>query len=121
MRIKDRVIPWIIQKDQPAFVRMQRLYAAHPRLSFAQDFADYAMRGYVRISPTAMAFARPCHDEEGDYWFIRSAIGPLAEVMGMLPYHLPRIAWCRNDDGVIRIWKTDRLKQLVELKQKEQE
>ena len=116
MRIADTIIrPIALSGEVPAFRVMQAMYEAFndESLKFWDDFSDYCLTGYVRISPTAMAFAKPCRDDEGDYWFIRAAVGPLSEVLLMLPFFLPRIAWCRNNDGVIRMYKTERLAKLA--------
>lgn len=116
MRIGQTLIrPLILRGDYSAFELMRLMYQAFndEHLKFWDDFFDYSENGFVRISPTAMAFAKPCRDEEGDYWFIRAAVGPLPELMAMLPSYLPRIAWCRNNDGITRMYKTDRLAKLA--------
>lgn len=112
----------MMRGEHSGFELMQKLYEEFKDtgMDFCQDFREYAYNGYIRMSPTAMALARPCRDEEGDYWFIRAAVGPLPEVMAMLPGYLPRIAWCRNNDGIIRMYKTDRLFRLA-IKQLEKE
>ena len=116
MRIGNILIrPLMLRREQPAFFLMQQMYEEFkdPKLNFWDDFADYALNGFIRISPTAMALARPCNDKDGDYWFIRAAVGPLHEVLCMLPYYLPRISWCRENDGIIRMYSTNRLAELV--------
>ena len=116
MRIGQTLIrPLVLRGEYCAFDLMQMMYDAFKdeQFTFWKDFYDYSHNGFVRISPTAMAFAKPCRDEEGDYWFIRAAVGPLPEVMAMLPGYLPRISWCRNNDGVVRMYKTDRLIKLA--------
>jgi hypothetical protein len=78
-------------------------------MNFEDTLIDYMRNGWVRTSPTAMALAKPCRDKEGNYWFIYAAVGPLAELMSMLPSYLPRIAWARDNDGVVRKYRTERL------------
>lgn len=114
MRIPDQLVYPVVlipPERQCAFEQMRRLYQSwgDQQLKFWNDFFDYSENGFVRISPTAMAFGKPCRDKEGDYWFIRAAVGPLFELLAMLPSYLPRIMWCRNNDGVLRIYKTERL------------
>jgi hypothetical protein len=113
MRIPDRVIYGVDLRNgnMSAFEAMRRLYASFndAKVNFWQDFFDYAENGFVKISPTAMAFAKPCRDEKGEYWFIRAAVGPLPEVLNMLPSFLPRIIWCRNNEPILREYKTERL------------
>lgn len=114
MRIPDQLIyPLILTpEDKPcAFEQMRRLYQTFkdPKLKFWVDFFDYSENGYVWITPTAMAFAKVCRDGQGDYWFVRAAVGPLLELLMLMPTFLPRVVWCRDNDGVLRIWKTERL------------
>ena len=116
MRIGQTIVrPLVMRGEHPAFRLMQLMYELFndENAKFWNDFADYALNGYVRISPTAMAFAKPCRDEEGEYWFIRAAIGELPELLAMLPSYLPRICFCRNNSGELRMYKTDRLIKLA--------
>ena len=117
MRIGQEVVrPLVLKGEHSAFRLMQLMYEAFndEKLKFWDDLAYYCENGFVRISPTAMAFGNPCRDEDGNYWFIRAAVGSLPEVLMMLPWYLPRICWCRNNDGVLRMYRTDRLIKLAE-------
>lgn len=114
MRIPDQMIFPVIMlppEEVCAFEQMRRLYQSFndPKVKFWEDFFHYSEHGYVRISPTAMAFAKPCRDKDGEYWFIRAAVGPILELLAMLPSYLPRIMWCRNNEPTLRIYKTERL------------
>jgi len=116
MRTDVKVVyPVMLRGEECAFERMRKLYQTFndPRLRFWEDFFEYSENAFVRISPTAMAFAKPCRDEKGDYWFIRAAVGPLLELLAMLPGYLPRIAWVRNNEEVIRMYRTERLFKLA--------
>ena len=113
-----------------AFDRARAFYAQfanHPdpkkRLCFEDDLLEYMRRGWVKCSPTAIAFARVINiaPEETKLvepaWFIRFALGPLDEVLGMLPFYLPRIVWCRNNEGpgfgTLKNYSTERLFKLT--------
>jgi hypothetical protein len=110
----------LLGENTSAFEQMRRLYDSFnqaierqggqaKKLSFWGDFFDYAENGYVHISPTAMAFAKPCRDEKGEYWFIRAGVGPLPELLAILPSYLPRIMFCRNNEETLREYRTERL------------
>ena len=119
MRTQVNIVhPLILRGESSAFERMERMYAEYndPALNFWKDLLDYAENGFVRISPTSMALAKPCRDERGEYWFIRAAVGNLDELVSILPGFLPRIMWCRRNDGVIREYKTETLLRKVAAK-----
>ena len=116
MRIGQELIrPVMLQGGTCAFDVMQLMYKAFndPRMDFASDLLDYARHGFVRISVSSMALAKVCRDGQGNYWFIRSAVGNLLELINMLPFFLPRIAWCRNNEKVLRMYDTRMLFKIV--------
>ena len=115
----------ILRTGKSAFELMREAYGKWNRpnweMIFEDDLIDYALNGFVRISPTAMFMAKICRDEKGDYWFVRCAVGSLLELLASAPVYLPRIKWCRRNDGVMREYRTDRLYKLAYAKMKERE
>ena len=99
--------------DISAYDMMQAMYlgmnTTERPMNFEDDLIEYMRNGYVLTSPTAMALFRPCRDEEGSYWFVQAAIGGLGELLAMMPAYLPQIAWARDNDGVVRKYRTERL------------
>ena len=102
-----------------AFDRARAFYAPfenHPdpdkRLCFEDDVAEYLRFGFVVSRPTCFAMAKVINiaPEETNLvepaWFIRFAVGSLEEVLTLLPVALPKIVWCRRNDGKLRIYKT---------------
>ena len=69
----------------------------------------YTMYGYTITSPDYLAFARPCREsnheefsEDGhDAWFIELVVGNgrIDELLGKIPFPLPRIGWKRGFKG----------------------
>lgn len=120
MRIGQTIIrPLVLEGKMTAWDIMQALYQQFPALSFEDDLIEYARKGFVRISPTSMAFAKIARDEHGEYWFIRAAVGNLIELLCMLPAYLPRIAWCRNADNEIRMYRTEQLIRIATRKERQ--
>jgi len=105
----------VLRGEKSAYEIMRLMYQAFndEQFNFWDDFFDYAHNGFVYISPTAMCFAKACRDDEGDYLFVRAAVGPLCECLAQIPKYLPRIAFCRNNDGQVRMYKTERLVRLA--------
>lgn len=126
MKLPTAFIQPIFFPTQRAFDRARQFYAPfenHPapekRLCFADDLLEYHRFGWVKSSPTSFAMARVINiAPEGSKlvepaWFIRMAVGNMKEILDMLPGYLPKILWCRNNDGVLRIYSTERLVSLA--------
>lgn len=91
------------------FSRIQRLYTMH---------------GYTITSPDYIAFARPCREsnheeftEDGhDAWFIELVVGNgrIDELLGKIPFPLPRIGWRRGLKGKdnVRFYDLAKLKKI---------
>jgi len=69
----------------------------------------YTMYGFTFTSPDYIDFIRPCkeakweafNEAENDAWFVELVVGhgKIEKLIGMLPYHLPRIGWQRHLKG----------------------
>jgi hypothetical protein len=74
--------------------------------SWREDLEAHLLNGYVFSTPTLFAMGRPVPRgvdvygpwrtwpvEESDSWFVWCAVGPLAELLKVLPHDLPWISW----------------------------
>jgi hypothetical protein len=89
-----------------------------PQVSFEDDLAHYLAYGVMISTPTCFALLKMIEDLEdpkkGPAWFIRMAVGRLDELLYHLPYHFPRIYWCRGKKGDLRI-RSYSLKRFMQL------
>lgn len=103
-------------------------YAAHG-LDFGEDLVAYLRNGFVFATPDHLILGRPIATKQGtawladysqaDAWFVKYATGTdLPRIIGMMPFPLPFLAWGRffkgKDDDSIRIYRTDRVRQLIQ-------
>jgi hypothetical protein len=80
---------------------------------FIADLIDYLFLGFVVARPTCFGMAKIIRMDDGPAWYVRVAVGDLRELLDALPCYLPRIAFCRRNDGRMRVYPLDRLQQLV--------
>lgn len=101
-RVPDRAVQ-TLQCPWNAFKEAARHYESFKELDFAEDLFEYLRNGYVISTPTAFGLFRPIEWNGKRGWFVRYAIGNLAECITHFPCPLDFIAFCRNNDGVLRI------------------
>jgi hypothetical protein len=89
-------------------------------VSFEEDLVDYLKNGFVVSRPTCFGMAKIINladqskAEDGrskidPAWFVRIGVGDLRELLDSLPGYLPKIAFCRRNDGRMRVYPLDRL------------
>lgn len=98
------------------YLPFEQLPKDDPRyLCFESDLVEYLRFGHVASGPDYFAFARVINIAPEDSnlvepaWFIRFALGPLERVLKALPFYLPKIVWCRDNDGKLKIYSTKQL------------
>jgi hypothetical protein len=84
-------------------------------VSFADDVAYYMIHGTVISRPDLFGMAlivdiAPEGQRPEPAWFVRMAVGELGELLEMLPVPLPKICFCRRNDGRMRMYSLERLK-----------
>ncbi len=113
------------------------------QVDFWSDFADYLATGVVISTQESFLMAKVIQlgsvagtDGSGDganagygtgangagysrngdgghAWFVRVAVGRLDQLAALMPFYLPRIAFCRRNDGRVRVVDTDRFMRRV--------
>lgn len=85
------------------------------KVSFEEDVAFYLDSGVVISMPTCFGLARviKAPDTNEPAWFIRMAAGRLDELLYRLPFALPKICFCRRNDGRLRTYSLERMMQLT--------
>jgi hypothetical protein len=101
-RIPDTEVEWI-KFPENAFREAQADYQRFSGIDFADDLLDYLEHAFVVSRPNLFAMARPIEFRGKRGWFIRYAIGNLLELVTVLPCPLEFIAFCRDNDGIMRI------------------
>lgn len=101
-RIPDTELRWVNFLGN-AFREAQADYAAYSGIDFADDLLDYLEHAFVVSRPNLFAMARPVEFRGKRGWFIRYVRGNLLELLTVLPCPLEFIAFCRNNDAVMRI------------------
>src|SRR5215813_11470146 len=83
--------------------------------SLEEDIAHYLAYGLVLSIPTCFVMLKAIIDPKTKQpaWFIRMAVGRLDELFYHLPYYLPRMCFCRRNDGRLRSYSTERMMQLT--------
>ena len=76
---------------------------------FEQDVAEYLSSGCVLSYPHLFALARMIELNKEPAWFIRIAVGRLPDLLATLPWHTKKIAFCRRNDGRMRVYSLERL------------
>lgn len=83
-------------------------------VSFIDDLKDYLATGVVISMPSCFGMAKIIELPSGEpAWFVRMAAGDLPELLGRLPGYLPKICFCRRNDGRLRIYSLERIAQLA--------
>jgi hypothetical protein len=93
--------------EHSAFDLAQFFYAHHPDLNFADDLVDYLRTGFVLSHHDLFAMAKPIEHDGRRGWFIRYAGGNMQKLLAYLPCKLDFIAFCRENDGNLRIVEWD--------------
>ena len=80
-----------------------------------EDIGHYMVYGLVLSIPSCFALLKEieCPKTGQPAWFIRMAVGRIDELLSHLPYQLPRICFCRRNDGVLRSYRLERLRYLT--------
>jgi hypothetical protein len=81
---------------------------------FELDVADHLLNGVVISRPDLFGMAKivniaPEGEKVEPAWFVRMSVGHLPELLRNLPVHLPKICFCRRNDGRVRVYSLDRL------------
>ena len=106
--------PLVLRGEHSAFDLARLFYAQYANLNFEDDLIDYMRNGFVTVRPHLFGmFKAIIHDGER-IWFIRIAVGNIMELLACLPCMLPKLAYCRNNQGdKMVVVSTDRLIQLA--------
>ena len=78
-----------------------------PPLSFWDDFWDYMEHGFVACRPRLFAMVKVMNRDGRQGWFIRYAVGPIEELISCIPFPLEFVAFCRDNDHILRICRWD--------------
>lgn len=111
MIIPDETVQ-CVQIPGSAYAYARLHYLTFPRCTFEDDLLDYLKNGFVVSRPNLFAMAKVIvHPRNPSVaaWFIRYACGETRYLIDVLPFWLDWIVWCRNDDGRLRIYRTERL------------
>jgi hypothetical protein len=108
-----------------AFDAARAFYEQHSELDFADDLLEYARNGFVVIRPNLFVIGKIINvgrnGTRQPAWFVRCAVGHVAELLTTMPVYLPWIAFCRNNDHKVRVCSTERMAQLAAAMIKKQE
>jgi hypothetical protein len=79
-------------------------------LRFWRDCYDYFRNGFVCIRPNLFAMVKVVQFEGERIWHIQIAVGDLMELLAVLPFYLPKICFCRNNNvDQMRVVRTEYL------------
>lgn len=83
-------------------------------LCFIADLTDHLFTGIVICRPDLFGMAKIIELPGGERaWFVRMAVGPLTRLLDCLPCRLPKICFCRRNDGRVREYSLERLRVLA--------
>ena len=88
-------------------------------VSFLADLLEYVDNGIVIARHDIFGMAKIIDlaptgaTEKEPAWFIRMAVGDLRTLVAELPCYLPKIVFCRRNNGRSRAYSFDRFMQLV--------
>jgi hypothetical protein len=91
--------PLLVRQDKSAYDLARLFYAQYSDLNFQDDLVEYMRHGYVVVRPNLFAMVRPIFHEGERIWYIRLIVGNLAEAISCMPCWLPKVAYCRNNQG----------------------
>lgn len=89
-------------------------------MSFEEDFADYLENGFVVVRPNLFAMAKMIEFQGERSWFVRYACGDVISLVGLLPFYLKWIVWCRRNEPFLRRYRTERLWEIAKAKSKKE-
>jgi hypothetical protein len=77
---------------------------------FEELLLEYMKQGFVVAGQDCFLLAKPAQlDDERPAWFVHFALGSLGELLKLMPYKLPFIAFHRHGQGRLRVYETDAL------------
>jgi hypothetical protein len=88
-----------LKKVERPIEAAQMLYAHNGRDAdeFARDVWDHLLNGFIHSTPRHFAMVRAVVLDDGrQAWLVNSAVGPLKEIIRLLPFPLPYIAFYRG-------------------------
>jgi hypothetical protein len=109
----------IINQIPPGLTAIQVAAASYKQwmgdVSIEEDIAQYLSSGLVLSIPTCFALVKVIEEPrtKEPAWFIRMAVGRLDELFYHLPFYLPKICFCRRNDGRLRTYSLERMMQLT--------
>jgi hypothetical protein len=116
MITNERILRHIPLRKPTALDIAERCYEQWMgEVSFTQDLANYLIDGVVISRPDLFGMARivniaPEGSKPEPVWFVRMAVGNLVELLDALPYRLPKICFCRRNDGRMRVYSFETLR-----------
>lgn len=117
MKTNQTMIRPLETKISP-FDLAQSFYAQHSELNFWKDLEDHLRNGVVISQPDCFMMAKiielsddPAKNDLA--WFIRIAVGNIQVFLQRMPFPLPKIAFCRNNDGEVRVYDLRRFAQFA--------
>lgn len=90
----------------------QYWYSQHSNINFPIDLNHYLHEGQVLSTPGVFAMGKLVEIAKEPVFFVRFACGRLEEMADHLPDGINSIAFCRNNQGNVRKYSIDRLKEL---------
>jgi hypothetical protein len=97
-------------------------YRQFSMCDFKEDVLAYLDQGFVVNLPHVFAMGSVIdigkNGKERLAWFVRIAVGRTIDLIQCLPFDLPEIAFCRKNNGVMRVFPLARFKHLVRLREK---
>jgi len=127
MMTKDLALQYVTW-DRPGPIPIDETikhYRTKSLVPFDLELLEYMRNGIVISLPTAFGMGRiiNLNKEEGEplrlAFFVRWACGNLSDLVLAIPGDLREIAFCRREDGKMRIWPLRRLIELAKRKRKE--
>jgi len=110
----ERRIRAFVPKNAPIKIAAQCYRNWHSDIEFIDDLDDYLLTGFVVSRPDLFFMLKvidiaPPGSPPEPAWFVRICVGGLLPLLGMMPQFLPKICFCRRNDGRMRIYSTERL------------
>ncbi len=91
--------PLVLRGQHSAFDLTQLFYKQYSDLDFEADLVDYMRNGFVVARPHLFAMFKAIEHEGERVWFVRILVGNLLEALSCMPCILPKICFCRNNQG----------------------
>lgn len=98
------------RSEVSALQRAAELYARYKvEPDFFTALVDHLHTGMVISRPNCFAMGKAVALDDGRIaWFIDTAVGNLRELLGLLQWPLPYIAFCRRGKGKIKVYPFDK-------------